>query len=409
MATSKIKPLTGKISDFSGIVLKAAARGDIPAVKHYLKINRDWLNTEGPHGRTMLWEAAYKGRTQLVRELIKRGAKVDPIGGYYTPMLVELSPLAVAQAAGRTELVELLEHHGAQDDIYAACHRGDLAAIRAFLKANKKAVNIPAKETEHHRQGFLPIHYAVAGKQLDALKLLLKHKASIQDHLVLLIDWAEDDPALTKFIKSQAKGKIKRPKTTAQKKAAEHQKTKGRIPAIDRPDWQGYPPIVEACRGNHNAPDHPERVQQLLDKGANVNVVDYKFKTPLHRACQAGFIKITKLLLKQGADPNIADEKGCTPIFDAAYKGRTETLKLMIKHNANLSHQNKQGETVLFYAARQSHEDTLKFLLNAGCDPRHVNRRSKSIVDVMKAKPSNLVRRRIIKTLQAARRRKPVE
>ena len=84
MAKNRIKPLTGNAGDFSGIVLKAAARGDVEAVKHYLKINPDWLNQEGPHGRTLLWEAVYKGRTSFVSEILKMGADVNPIGSYYT-------------------------------------------------------------------------------------------------------------------------------------------------------------------------------------------------------------------------------------------------------------------------------------------------------------------------------------
>ena len=107
-----VKPLTGKMGDFSGIVLKAAARGDREAVRHYLKINPNWLNQEGPHGRTLLWEATYKGRLDLVAELIELGADVHSLGSYYTPMLVELSPLAVAREAGRDELVKLLESRG---------------------------------------------------------------------------------------------------------------------------------------------------------------------------------------------------------------------------------------------------------------------------------------------------------
>ena len=77
-----IKPLTGKFGDFSGIVLKAAARGDKTALQHYLKKNPQWLNQQGPHGRTLLWEAAYKGRTELVEYLIKRGANIHTIGSY---------------------------------------------------------------------------------------------------------------------------------------------------------------------------------------------------------------------------------------------------------------------------------------------------------------------------------------
>ena len=103
-AKGNIKPLTGKVSDFSGIVLKAAARGDAVAVRHYLETNPAWLNQEGPHGRTLLWEAAYKGRTELVEELIGLGAKVHTLGSYYTPLLVELTPLAAARATGREVL-----------------------------------------------------------------------------------------------------------------------------------------------------------------------------------------------------------------------------------------------------------------------------------------------------------------
>lgn len=55
MARKNIKPLTGNAGDFSGIVLKAAARGDSAAVNKYLKANPAWLNLEGPHGRTLLW------------------------------------------------------------------------------------------------------------------------------------------------------------------------------------------------------------------------------------------------------------------------------------------------------------------------------------------------------------------
>ena len=98
---AKIKPLRGKPGDFSGIVLQAGASGNAPAVRQWLKINPEWLNQDGLTGRTLLWEATYRGRTELLRELIERGAEVSPLGSYYTPMLVELNPLAVARQAGR--------------------------------------------------------------------------------------------------------------------------------------------------------------------------------------------------------------------------------------------------------------------------------------------------------------------
>ena len=98
-----------------------------------------------------------------MRELIERGAEVSPLGSYYTPMLVELNPLAVARQVGRAGLADLLEENGATDDLYAACHRGDLQAVSDFLAADTEAINRAARPDQDHRWlGFHPIHYAVA-------------------------------------------------------------------------------------------------------------------------------------------------------------------------------------------------------------------------------------------------------
>ena len=37
----------------------------------------DWLLRVGSHGRTMLWEAAYRGWLAMVEWLLDRGAEVD--------------------------------------------------------------------------------------------------------------------------------------------------------------------------------------------------------------------------------------------------------------------------------------------------------------------------------------------
>ena len=383
MARKHIKPLTGNAGDFSGIVLKAAARGDSAAVNEYLKVNPEWLNMEGPHGRTLLWEAAYKGRHELVEKLIALGADVNPLGSYYTPMLVELSALAVARAAGRDELVQLLEQHGATDDLYAACYRGDLDSINRFLADDSQAVHRPARDAPPHpRMGYHPVHYAVVGQQSGALRLLVGYGADISEHLPLLIDWSDGNRDLIRYLREQSGRKQPTQKKSAATRA-EPESNQGHVPAIDRPDWMGFPLLVDACRGNHNAPDDPERVKELLKRGANVNVIDHKGKTPLHRSSQAGFIKITTLLLKQGAELEIADLKGCTPIFDAAHHGRVEALKLLIDRGASIHHTEARGETPLFAAARGGRAEAFEVLLEAGADVTHKNARGKTVFDVV--------------------------
>lgn len=393
---AKVKPLTGKFGDFSGIVLKAAARGDHAAVREYLKVNPAWLNQEGPHGRTLLWEAVYKGRTSLVAELIELGADVNPLGSYYTPMLVELSALEVARSSGRTELVELLIKHGAKDDIYAASHRGDLEAINDFLSADPGFANEPSRvlAEPHQWMGYHAVHYAVAGKQIGSMRLLVGAGAEVDEHMALLLHWAQGDREMTRYLKQFKSAKAANPSGSRRGKKSE--KPNHNVPAIDRPDWMGFPPLVEACRGNHNAPDDPDRVQKILDKGANVNITDNKQKTPLHRSCQAGHLKITKLLLDHGADIDAVDETNSTPIFDAAHHGRSAVVELLVKNGASLTHTDKRGETPLFAAARGARPKTFTLLLELGAELAVTNSRGKSIAEVVKSARAQTANRKAI-------------
>ena len=387
----QIKKLTGNAGDFSGIVLKAAARGDLKAVKSYLKQNPDWLNQEGPHGRTMLWEAVYKKRIEMVRYLIKQGANTNPQGSYYTPMLVELSALAVARDQQCSELMDLLQQNGATDDLYAACYRGDLEAVNHFLENDETAVNRPSRDEPFHpRMGFLPIHYAVVGGHLGVVRLLAGYGGKItEEELPLLKEWANHKRKMVSVLKSMVNvgNSPSEVKTNPEGKKAKAESAK-KVPAIDRADWMGFPLLVDACRGNHNAPDDPNRVKALLKKGANINVRDHKGKTPLHRACQAGFEKITHLLIDNGAEPEAEDFKGCTPIFDAAQHGRVVTLKIMIDLKVDLGHTESRGETVLFAAARGGHPEAFQLLLDSGCDPFHLNKRGKTISNILKSSRS---------------------
>ena len=64
--------LTGKQSDFLKIVVAAAGRGDLEAVCELVDEKPNWIHTVGSHGRTMLWEASYRGKKDVVRFLRAR-------------------------------------------------------------------------------------------------------------------------------------------------------------------------------------------------------------------------------------------------------------------------------------------------------------------------------------------------
>lgn len=399
---SSIKPLTGKFSDFSGIVLKAAAAGKLDAIKHYLKINPDWLNQVGPHGRTLLWEAAYKGRAEVVAWLIKAGADVSPIGSYYTPMHVELSAVAAARHAGHEKVVTILEKHGAKDDFYAACHRGDVSSMKKFTARNKSIINhAMGDQSPRPRMGYHPIHYAVVGGHFPAVEFLIERGARVAEHMPLVLDWCEINRSrIAPLIRAAAEKE--KPGSTRK------QKTKPGVPAIDQPDWLGYPELVDASRGNHNATDDPDRIQILLDRGANINVTDYKGKTAMHRASQAGFLRITQLLIDRGGDLEIADNKNETPIFDAIYHARLATIALLIKNNANREQRNHRGDTPIFAAARGKCLETFKLLVKAQARLDVVNDRNQSLIDILsRSRNSHPERRQMLKLAQQRLTRKP--
>ena len=395
----KTKPLTGKFGDFSGIVLKAAARGNIPAVKKYLKENPAWLNQVGPHGRTLLWEASYTGRTAMISELIARGADVNAIGSYYTPMLVELSAVATARAYGHGDAVSLLEAAGAHDDFYAACHRGDLETMASFIKEQHGIVNQPLREDHSSpRMGCHPIHYATVGGHIQAIELLIREKAKVGEHLELLLDWALGDQKIIRMLKKH--GEPKRSSYKTQKKPMP------KVPPVDRPDWLGFPELVDECRGNHNATDDPDRVQEVLDRGANINVTDHKGKTALHRASQAGFLNVTQLLIDNGADLEIADHKGATPLFDASFYGRADTVRILVKNGADIEHADRRGDTALFAAARGKRDHVFELLLKMKANTGHENNRGDTVQDVLsKARHQTEERRRMLRLLKSKRRK----
>ena len=54
--------LTGKQSDFLKILVAAAGRGDLEAVRELVDAKPNWIHTVGSHGCTMLWEASYRGK-----------------------------------------------------------------------------------------------------------------------------------------------------------------------------------------------------------------------------------------------------------------------------------------------------------------------------------------------------------
>ena len=345
--------LTGNPGDFSRIVLAAAARGDLEQVQWLLTRRESWLHYVGPHGRTMLWEAAYRGHLATARFLAERGAAIEQPGCYATPMRVEVSPLTAARSKDHRAVAAWLIEAGAKTDFHDACYLGDAATVARVLGAG---ADLAASKLQTTGVEATPLHYAIAGGQPELAHVLLDRGAPVDNEPGTLLGWALElddrsvaDRLLGAGIDHHQAGSAAwafDPELRAL--AARH----GFTPDPDQPDDRGFPALVDACRGNHNAPDDPERVGQILAAGAAIDARDHKGKTALHRASQAGFVAIGQLLLARGAPLEATDAQGETPLFDAVRAGRRATVALLLAAGAERRTRNGRGQTVKDLAAR---------------------------------------------------------
>ncbi|KAL8902918.1 MAG: hypothetical protein Q9207_004286 [Kuettlingeria erythrocarpa] len=111
----------------------------------------------------------------------------------------------------------------------------------------------------------------------------------------------------------------------------------------------------------------------LLERGANPNITDYSYHTPLHLAMTsdsadtAEETAMVELLLDHGANFYAVDASLRTPCMIAASAGRLGPLRILTARGANLSMQNHYQATALHFVAANSHSlSVLQFLITHG-------------------------------------------
>lgn len=108
-------------------------------------------------------------------------------------------------------------------------------------------------------------------------------------------------------------------------------------------------------------------VQQLLDRGADVNCQDEDGGwTPLHNAVHISRKDIVDLLLHHGADPCLRKNNGATPFIVAGIIGNVELLKLFLSKGSDINEYDYNGFTAFMEAACYGKVEALRFLYENG-------------------------------------------
>ena len=80
-----------------------------------------------------------------------------------------------------------------------------------------------------------------------------------------------------------------------------------------------------------------ERVQVLVEQGADKESVDFLGRTPLMVASFYGRLEVVRYLLEQGANRDKANNRGYTSLHLAAYYGHLEIAKLLMVYGSDLN------------------------------------------------------------------------
>ncbi|MEB5451175.1 MULTISPECIES: ankyrin repeat domain-containing protein [Virgibacillus] len=126
--------------------------------------------------------------------------------------------------------------------------------------------------------------------------------------------------------------------------------------------------IEAAAKGNQ------EKVEQLLQNGANIDATNDQGTTAVLAATYNNEVETVKLLIEEGADINKQDDRSDNVLLYAGAEGLLDILKLALEAGADTTLTNRFGGTALIPAAERGHVDVVKELLtNSDTDVNHIN------------------------------------
>lgn len=318
----------------AGKYLEIASRGDLNGLNQLLAEHPEYLNKRGSHGRTFLWEAARRGKFQVVQWLVEQGAQIDLTGAYNQESYVQITPYCATICYGHTEIADYLLAHGAQLDIFRAAFVGDEMVVEDQLDTSPELLNAEDPQDPIY---FMPLlAYAVAGGHVPTVELLLKRGADVEQYSAQLISIATMSSRLDLIELLVSYGAIVNVVDTGTFVLTSDLRIMQYLldygASATRSGRNGFPPLVYLSRGDKG--EHVDKLQLLLDHGADVNATGPKGRTALHYAAKAGFLNVIRLLLDNGADASLRDDEGNTPLTIARAAGKSAATKLLSPHGA---------------------------------------------------------------------------
>jgi ankyrin repeat protein len=143
------------------------------------------------------------------------------------------------------------------------------------------------------------------------------------------------------------------------KEKKEKEKPKVETPKGVSFDLQLTQELIEELHKDWDVVDM-SKVQDLIERGADVKAKGNEGATPLHVASWNNSVKTAKFLLDAGADLEANADYGTTPLHWASDNDSIETAKLLIEAGADVGAETYDGETPLDLAESDEMEALFK-------------------------------------------------
>jgi uncharacterized protein len=241
--------------------------------------------------------------------------------------------------------------------LVAAAKVGDRAAVRSLLNG------IPQKVIAGP-EGTAALVWAAARNDLEMADLFLRAGADAKGAnefgaTALYAASAHADPAMT--VKLMAAGADANSALLSGETPLMQAATRGNLDTVRALLSSKADPNAKEANYGQTAlmaaisQRHAAVVEELLRRGAEVDLGATSGFTPLMYAAQQGDAAITGILLNAGAKPNFAQPQfGMTPLIIASAMSKAEVVDLLLEKGADANAKDARGYTSLHLAVRDS-------------------------------------------------------